>query len=162
MEIKVTDTDTTNGNYPQKLVINRTLPMIILTTDPQISVGVAADRCPTYARQMPVSEVIVTDTARSGARIFRTPTDVIRTYRDRTTPRYGNTPIITPRLTSPVLIGGGTTVLPTRNGIQEIISPKGPIGSVEVSNAQMFSTSINGNSSEKGDPTSTFSKVIGQ
>ena len=41
---KVTDTDTTNINSPQKLLINRTLPMIIPPTDLLIADGIAADR----------------------------------------------------------------------------------------------------------------------
>ena len=39
---KVTDTDTTNGNSPQNLLINRTLPIIIMPIEPQITNGVAA------------------------------------------------------------------------------------------------------------------------
>ena len=69
-------------------------------------------------------------------------------------------PIRYPRLNLPVLIGGGTTVYSTRTGSQEIITPKGPTGSVEVRNAQPFHTYTNGNSANNGDPTPTFIKVI--
>ena len=78
------------------------------------------------------------------------------------TPRDGSTSISPPRLNSPVLIGGVTTVSPTRTGIQEIGNPKGPTGSMEVRNAQIFHTSINGDLTKNGDSTTTFSKVIKQ
>ena len=80
--------------------------------------------------------------------------------------RYGtisrdrNTYIRSPRLNSPVLIGVGASVPLTRMGIQDIVGPKGPTGSVEVRNSQIFNTSINGYLSENGDPESIFSKVI--
>ena len=82
--------------------------------------------------------------------------------RDSTTTRDGNTYISPPRLNYPVLIGGGITVSPTRTGSQNIVSPKGRTGSVEVRDAQIFNTSINGNLTNNGDPTPTFSKVIGK
>ena len=80
---------------------------------------------------------------------------------DRTIPWDGNTSIRSPGFTSPVLMGGGTTVSPTRTDDQEIIISKGTTGSVEVRNAEQFRTSINGDSSEHGDPEPSFSKVIG-
>ena len=65
-------------------------------------------------------------------------------------------------LNSPVLIGGGTTVSKTRMGSQETGSPKCPTISVVVRNAQILHTSINGDFSKNGNPTPTFSKVIGR
>ena len=106
--------------------------------------------------------MIVTDAARSGARVFRTPVGVSRTDRDGKNPRGGNNSIRSPRLTSPVMIDGGSTVSPTRTGSQDIIIPKGPTGSVEVRNARILNTSVNGNSAQKGDPTPNFNKLIGQ
>ena len=136
--------------------------MIILPIDSRIVDAIATGRATTHACQTIASKVIVLDAARSSARVFQNPADVKRTDTDTTIPRDGTTSIRSPRLTSPVLIGGGTTVSPTITGSQEIISPKGPTGSGEVRNTQPFHTSINGNSSENGDPTPTYSKVIGQ
>ena len=133
-KIKVTDTDTTNRNSPQKLLINQTLPMIILPIDPRIADRFVDGSGTTHARQMPASKVINTDVSRSGAHVFRNPGDIIRTDRERTTPLNGNTSIRSPRFNSPVLIGGGTTAYPTRTEIQDIISPKGPTDPVEVRN----------------------------
>ena len=64
---KFTNNDTTNRNYPQKLLINRTLPIIIPPIDPHILDGVASGRGIMHARQTPTSKVIVTDMARSSA-----------------------------------------------------------------------------------------------
>ena len=122
--------------------------------------GVAAGRGTTHARQTPASKMIVTDAARSGTHVFRTPTDVSQADRYGTPPRDENTSIRSPRLNSPVLIGGSTTISPTSTGSQDIGSPKRPTGYVEVRNAQPFNTPINGSSEEKGDTTSTFSKLI--
>ena len=134
--------------------------MIILTIDPRIEDGVEAFRGTKHACQRPASKVIVTDAVRSNAHVFRNPVDVSQTDRDRKIPQDGNTSIRSPRLNSPVLIGGGTTISPTKTGIQEIVSPKGPTGSVEVKNAQPFNTSINGNYTKNGYPTPTFNEAI--
>ena len=65
------------------------------------------------------------------ARKFRTPRDVSQTGRDGTTPQDGNNSIRSPRLNSPVLIGGDTTASPTIIVSQDIVSPKVPTSSVE-------------------------------
>ena len=83
---KVTDTDTTNESSQQKLLINWTLPMIIPTIDPRIADGVVDGRGTRHVCQTPASKLIVLDAARSGENVFRTPMDVSRTDRDRTTP----------------------------------------------------------------------------
>ena len=67
---EVTDTDTTKGNSPQKLLMNSTLPIIILLIDLLIADGDVACRGTTHARQTPTAKVIITDAARSGARVF--------------------------------------------------------------------------------------------
>ena len=50
-KIKFTDTDTINGNSPQKLLINRTLPIIIPPIYPPIAGGFVAIRGTMHARQ---------------------------------------------------------------------------------------------------------------
>ena len=161
-KIKVTDTDTINGNSPQKLLINRTLPIIVPLIYPRIPGGVADVRGTMHTRQMLTSKVIVTDTTCSCARIFQTHGDVSRMGRDGTTPRDGKTSIRSPRLNYPVLNVAGTTISPTRMEIQEIGSSKGTTSSVEFSNAQIFHTSIHRNLTKNGDLTPTFSKIIGR
>ena len=159
---KVTDTATTSRNYLQKLLTNWTPPIIILPIDLRLLDGVAAVRGTMHVRHTPTSKVIVTDAAPSGARIFCTPGYVSRTGRYGTTSRVGNTSISSPKLNSPDLIGSGNTISPTRTGSQDIGRPKGPPGLVEVKNDQIINTSINGNLTKNGYPTTNFSKVIGQ
>ena len=134
-KIKVTDTDTTNGISPQKLLINRTLPVIILLIDRRILDGIAAGRGTMHESHMIASNLIVTDAMHSGTCVFRKPADVNRKHTDGTIPWDSNTSRSSPRLTYPVLIGDGTTVYPTRMGRQEISSPKGPTVPVEFRNA---------------------------
>ena len=157
---KVADTDTTNGNSPQKLLINRTIPVIILPINPPIVDGVAASRGTTYERQTIFSNVIITDAARSSAHVYRNPAVGNRKDTDMTIQRVRNASISPPRLTSRVIVDGGTSVSPTRTGTQEISSTSRPIGPVEVRNAQPFHTFINGNYTKNGDLTPTFSKII--
>ena len=72
-KIKFTDTDNTNRNYLQKLLINRIHPIIIPPIDPRIANGIAAGRDIMHVRQMPASKmVIVTDTAREFSGILGT------------------------------------------------------------------------------------------
>ena len=109
---------------------------------------------------MILSKEIVTDAARSAARFFRAPADVSRHGTDGTTPRDGNTDIVSTKFNSPVRIGGSTTVSPSMTGSQDIISPRGSIGPQEVREAQPLDTSINRISSKHRDPAPTWSKVI--
>ena len=64
-KIKVTDTDTTNGNSPQKLLINGTILVIILPISPCISDGVASGIGTTHARQTIALKVIIMDAVRA-------------------------------------------------------------------------------------------------
>ena len=106
--------------------------------------------------------MIFTDVTCRNSCIFWTLGDVSHTVRDGTTPRDGNTSISSPRLNYPVLIGAGNTISQTRTGSQEIGSPKGPTGPVEIRNARIFHTSIQEILTKNGDSTPTFSKVIRQ
>ena len=67
---KVTDTDTTNGNSPQKLLINQTIPVITSLINLSIADGVASGRVTLHALQTIASKLIVTDTKCSSARVF--------------------------------------------------------------------------------------------
>ena len=162
---KVTDNDTTNGNSQHLLSINRLIPKIIPVIIPKIDLlitdGVATSRETLHARQTITSKEIVTDVARSGAHVFQDPTVVNWNNTDGTIPRERNTSGSPPIFTTPVRIGGGPSVSPTRTGRQDIGSPSGTIGPVEVRNAQPLHTSINGIYDEHREPAPNFSKVIG-
>ena len=72
---KVTDTDTTNRNYPHKLLINRINPEITSVVIPPIYPltvdGVAASGGNLHVRRTIISMEIVTNMARSAAQIFQ-------------------------------------------------------------------------------------------
>ena len=82
-ERKITDTDTTNRNSPHKLILNRLIPKIISGAIRQIYQTVTEDVAvigeTLEAHQTVLSKEIVTDAARSGVRIFRTPREVSST-----------------------------------------------------------------------------------
>ena len=141
--MKVTDTDTTKRISPQKLLINWNIPVIIPPIKPPIADGVAAGRGNAHSRHTIALNAIVADAGRSVAHVFQDSGAVNRKDMDRTIPQDGNTSRIPPILNSPVMIGGGTSVSPTRTGSQEISSPSGTIGPVEVRKAQPFHTFIN-------------------
>ena len=100
---------------------------------------------------------VITDTVRSNAWALQNPGLVSRMVRDSSTPGHCDIDISPLRLKFSVVIG--TTVSPTRMGIQEIFSPHRSTSYLEVGNSQVFNTSINGNSAEDGDSTPIFSKV---
>ena len=162
---KVADTDTTNRNYQQKLLINQLIPEIISVvippTDPWIMYGVAASSGTLHARQMISLKEIVTDAVRSGARVFNDPTAVNWKDMDRMISQCRNTIRMVERLTNPVLVGDGPSVSTTRMGSQEIGSPSGSIGPQEVRDAQPLDTSINRISVKHRYPAPTFNHAIG-
>ena len=126
-----------------------------------ITIDVAGIRENLGALQTVLSKEIVTDAARSGAHIFRTPRDVSRTGRDGSTPRDVNTSIVAARLTPPIQIFHSTSDFPTRTGTQEIINPIGPAGPQWISKAKKLKTSINYFFAENRGPKPSFSKVVG-
>ena len=128
---KIPDTDTTNGNYPHKLLINRLIPdiipVIIPPIDQTISNGVAASGGNLHARRMILSKEIVADVAHSAAHVFKYPQVVNRIDKNGTILRDGKTVLMPPILTNPVWICAGPSVSPTRMGSQDIGSPRGSI-----------------------------------
>ena len=147
-ERKITDTDTTNGNCPHKLILNRFIPKITPGAFRPIHQTITDDVVGTgetlKVRQTVLSKEIATDATCSDARIFQTPREVRRMIRDITTTKYGNTVVETFRLTPPVQICHSTTDSPIRNRNQEIINPIGPVGPQWIRNAKKLKTSIDG------------------
>ena len=62
---------------------------------------------------------------------------------------------------TPVRIGTGPLVSPTRMGSEDICSPRWSISPQEFRNVKPLDTSINGNSYKHRDPAPTLSKIIG-
>ena len=94
-KIKVTDTVTTNGNSPQKLLIDRLIPEIIPVVIPPINQttvnGVVARGDILHVVRMIISKEIVTEAVRSAARYFKDPPVVNWKDTNRTITQYGNT-----------------------------------------------------------------------
>ena len=107
-----------------------------------------------------LSNEIATDTVPSAARVFKDPPVVNWKDTDGTITQNGNTIRNPPRSTTPVLVGAGPFVYPTKMGSQNIGVPRGSISPQEVRNAQLFDTSINGFFSEHRDPALTLSNAI--
>ena len=117
---KVTDTETTNGNSPCKLLINRiipeTTPFKILPIDQPIAYDAVGSGEILHARCKIISKDIVTGAARSAEFVFWTPADKRRQGTDGTTLGDRNTAVGYARLNSPVRICGITTSSPIRTG----------------------------------------------
>ena len=113
------------------------------------------------ARQTVLLKEIVTDTARCGQRIFRTPREVNRTGRDGTMSRDRNTAVAAFRLTYPVQICHSTTDSPIQNSNQDIINPIGPITPLWTRNAEKLKTSIDGFFADDRVLKPIFSNVVG-
>ena len=160
---QITVTDTTNGNDPHKSLINQLIPEIIPVVIPSIDQttadGDAASEETLHVCCTILSKGMTTDAARGAARVFRTLANVSWHDTDRTTPRDGNTYVRSTRLNSPVRIGGSTTVYPNSTGSQEIISPRGSIGTQEIRNNKPLDTSINGIYAKHRGPVPTWIKV---
>ena len=90
--------------------------MIIPPIDLRIVDGVASGRGTMHAHWTLALRVIITDAARSSARVFWNPAEVIQTDKDGMTSRDRNTSIRYPNLKSPVLIGSVTTFSLSRTG----------------------------------------------
>ena len=130
-KIKFTDTDTTNGNYPQKLLINRIIPDIIPVFIPPnnqtAADGVAASGGTLHAVRTILSKYIATDVMHSAARVVKDPLVVNWKYADGTILQDINTVGNPSRTTTLVQIVDGPLVSPTRMRIQDIGGPRGSI-----------------------------------
>ena len=102
---KIKVTDTSNEDLLQKLLINRTLPIITTATDTRIPDRVATCGGTPHARTRPATKEVIMDTARISTHIRRTPGHVNMTGRDGTMPMAGNAVVLG---NCPVLIWGTT------------------------------------------------------
>ena len=104
---------------------------------------------------------IVTDAARSGARILQTPREVSYTIRDRSMLRDSNTDVLTDKLSiqSPNFIG--TSDSSTRTGKQDIASPRRSIIEKKSRNVDPIDAAINRFTAVHGHSTPISGKVIG-
>ena len=113
-EIKVTDTDTTKGNSPHKLLINRIIPeinpVVILTVNQTTVDRVAASGGTLHEVRTVLSNCIVTSAVYSAAHVFKEPLVVNWKYVGGTIPQDRNTVVMPPRSTTPVYICTGLSI----------------------------------------------------
>ena len=83
---KIKVTDTSNGDLQQKLLSNRTLPIITTTIDPWIDDRVETCAASPHRLATPQTTEVVTDAAGSSTRVLQTPRRVSRTGREGTNP----------------------------------------------------------------------------
>ena len=152
---KVTDTDTTKGNYPHKLFINRIIPEIILVVIPPVKQttadGVAESGGTFHAVRMIISKEVVTGVSCRAAFVFKDPPVINWKDAGGMIPQDRETIRIPPRATTPVQIGTGPSISPTSIRSQDIESPRRSIVPQEVRNSNPLDASINGISSEHRD-----------
>ena len=131
---------TTNRNFPQKLFNSRFVPNITpganRPNDQLVTDDVPGIRGTLGTHQTFLPKEIVTDAARSGARIFQNPSKVSQTGRDGSMPQDVNTAVATTRLTPQRQIFNSTSNSPTRNGTQDIVNPIEPASPQWINTAQ--------------------------
>ena len=154
--------NTGNGILQQKLLINRTLPIIPTTIDHLIPDRVETRGDNPQALTTPTTKGVITYAVCSSAYILWTLGNVSRTGRDVTAPCNRDVVISSPQDNGTVMIVG--TTIPPACGIMgslDIINKHGSTGSVEIGDTQKFDTSVDGNLAEGGDSMTIFSKLIG-
>ena len=163
---KITDTDTTKGNSPHKLLTNREIPAIVpavILPVKQMTVdGVATSGRDLHTVCAVLYQEIVTGATRSATGVLKDP--LVVNWRDASglIPRDRNTVRIPPRTTSPVQTGTGPSVSPISIGSQNIEGPRRSIMPQVVRNADPLDASVNIIPSKHRYPTPTWSKVIGR
>ena len=92
-------TDTNNKILQQKILSNRTLPIVTTIMDPNIDNMIATCGGTPHTIATPTTKEVITDAACSSTRVNRIPGHVSRTDRDSTTPGNGDISIRSPQIT---------------------------------------------------------------
>ena len=98
-----------NGNFEQKLLSIRTLPVVVLTMNPSIDDSIAPIGEDSQTLLMPMTKEVVADAACGGAWVNRNPWQVSRTGVDRSTRGNVCNSVSVEHASSPVLIRSLTT-----------------------------------------------------
>ena len=151
-------TQNTNGNFTQKLFISpfvpKNIPIFIGTINLLVVADVVGVQGILSPRQTVLPKSIVTDAARSYARIFWvTPGKVVQTNRNDSMPQdfsYNENS----RLGSPIPVSNPNSISPARFGNQEVISPIHPNIAKRGRNSEPFDALIDGSLAVNGQSTS--------
>ena len=113
---KITDNDTTNRNFPYKLLTDREIPAIIQGVTPPVNQttadGVTTSRGSLHAERAVLQKEIFTGARRSNAGVLKDP--LVKTWKDASgkIPVDKNTVLIRPVTNTQVLTGNGPSVPP--------------------------------------------------
>ena len=157
-----TVTHTSSRKSEQKLLSNRTISVLPLSTNPGIEQEIAPIILAPQTLLTPVTKEVVTEAALGGAWIHRTTRQVIRTGVNGSTPDDIRNAIGIVEPSSPVLIGIVGTFPPY--GINLILGVRDKHQSTSpglVRKYQKLDPVVDRKLSNDRDLTSTFSKVIG-
>ena len=129
-ERKITDTDTTKVNSPQKLLTNREIPDIIQGVIPPVNqttaYGVATSGRVLHAVRVFLHKEVVTSGTRCSAGFLKDPPVVNWKDQGGTILVDRNTVVIPPRTTNQVQTDTGHSITPISIGIQNIEDPRRP------------------------------------
>ena len=123
--ITETVTHTRNGNFEQKILSNRTIPVVVLTMIPMIDQSIPPIAMTPQTLLTPATKEVVAETASGRAWVNRTPQQVIQTGVDGSTPGDICNAVRIKNSTSPVLIGiVGTSPTCGLNGILNFVNER--------------------------------------
>ena len=105
---KIKVTDTRNRILQQKLLSNRTLPVVAPTMDPRIDNRIETGGGDSHTLSTPATKEVIADAARGSAWFNWNPRHVIRTGRDCSTPCDTGIAVRYTWAHSPVMIGSPT------------------------------------------------------
>ena len=156
-------TNTSNRDLQQKLLSNRTLPIINTTIDPRINDKVATSGASPYKLKMTHTMEVIMDTAYSNAQILWTLRSVSWMGGDNTTPGNCNVAVRSPWDNSPIFIED-IGFPPTRrhSGNLEILNKRQSTSPSINRNTQIFDAYVDGKLANDGDSMSIFSRLLGR
>ena len=146
----------------QKILSNRTLPIIITLIDLRIDDRFAICGPSLYKLATPQTTEVIMYTERSSAWVLQTPRRVSWTGRDSNTPGHCGISARPPRANFLVLSGClGFSPASGHSGILYVFNKRQSTVPDQIRDTQTFDTSVDRNLADDGDYMSTFSKVIG-
>ena len=155
--------DTSNVNFQQKLLSNRTLPTVVPTMDPRIDYRIETVGGSSQTLLIPATKEAVEVAAYGSPWIDQTLRQVIQTGVSRSTPGDTGSAIRSKPATSQFLIGN-PTISPAFGIIRILQNGKKQqsTSTKEVRNAQTLDTVVDEKLPDDQDYASFFSKVIGR
>ena len=161
----ITDTDTTNRNFPHKLLTNREIPAIVQGIIPPVNHttadGFARSRRDLHAVCAVLHKKIVTGATHSTTGVLKDPPVINWKDASGLIPVNKKVVVIPLRTNTQVLTGIGTSAPPIIIGSQMIEGPRRSIIPQEARNSEILYSSINRFPDEHRDSTPGWSKIIG-